>query len=324
MRDRINYWRRIFKVYFSKSPSYLTFWHERPALSDGVDPSKLGVYYMTFRDKADYAGPKDEKGAILFDYFGDIGRQYNPLAVAQYGLANLNIYLETGDNDRLEIARIQSEWLVENLEKNDFGLPVWKHKFRWRYRHYLAPGWYSAHSQGTGISLLARMYKETDDIRYLNAAKTAFPALAAEIGSGGVKWAGADGDVWLEEYIVDPPTHILNGFVWGLWGVWDYYLLTNDAVAYRLFDECVLSLKKNLFKYDCGFWSLYDLSEQHLKMVTSLFYHDLHIVQLKVMAALTGDDFFDHWADKWSGYRRNVIFRAGALVYKVIFKLFYF
>ena len=32
-----------------------------------------GPYYMTFRDKADYGGPKDKDGVILFDYYFDIG-----------------------------------------------------------------------------------------------------------------------------------------------------------------------------------------------------------------------------------------------------------
>src|SRR3989344_8558362 len=128
MKDRINYWRRIFKVYFSKTPSYLIFWHEKSAVSKGIIPDKLGVYYMTFSDKANYSGPKDENGVILFDYYFDIGRQYNPLAVAQYGLGHYNLYLKNREEKHLEIAKTQAEWLLKNLEPNEKGFYVWKHK----------------------------------------------------------------------------------------------------------------------------------------------------------------------------------------------------
>lgn len=114
MSDRLNYFRRIFKVYFNKKSSYLTFWHERPAVSENITPDKLGVYYMTFEDKADYAGPKDKNGVILFDYFFDIGRQYNPLAIAQYGLGHYNLYLKTGDKKHMEIAKTQADRLGSN------------------------------------------------------------------------------------------------------------------------------------------------------------------------------------------------------------------
>ncbi len=324
MKDRLNYWRRIFKVYFSKTPSYLIFWHEKPAVSESIIFDKLGVYYMTFRDKANYAGPKDKNGVILFDYYFDIGRQYNPLAVAQYGLGHYNLYLKTAEKEHLDIAKIQADWLVQNLENNDFGIPVWKHKFRWHYKKYLEAGWFSAHSQGAGISLLARIYQETKDKKYFEASQKAFLSLNLGIKEGGVKHIDEKGDVWLEEYLVEPTTHILNGFLWALWGVWDYYLLTNDEKAKNLFNVCVKTLKENLGKYDIGFWSLYDLSEQTLKMIASHFYHNLHIVQLKVTHILTKEPVFEIYHKKWESYGNNFLFKNFALIYKVIFKLFYF
>ena len=39
------------------------------------------------------------------------------------------------------------------------------------------------------------------------------------------------GNLWFEEYIVSPPTHILNGFMWAAWGVYDYFLATGDPTA---------------------------------------------------------------------------------------------
>lgn len=325
MKDRINYWRRIFKVYFSKTPSYLIFWHEKPAVSDKITSNDLkGPYYMTFYDKANYNGPKDKDGVILFDYYFDIGRQYNPLAVAQYGLGHYNLYLETRDKRHLDIAKIQADWLVKNLENNNFNIPVWKHKFRWHYKKYLESGWFSAHSQGTGISLLGRLYKETGEQKYLEAAKKAFSSLNLEIKKGGVKHVDESGNIWLEEYLVEPATHILNGFLWALWGVWDYYLLTNDEKAKNLFNACVKTLKENLARYDIGFWSLYDLSEQTLKMIASHFYHSLHIVQLKATHIISDEPVFESYCKKFENYQKNKIYKFISFAYKAVFKLLYF
>ena len=55
-------------------------------------------------------------------------------------------------------------------------------------------------------------------------------------------------DIWLEEYIVNPPTHILNGFIWGIWGVYDYWLLTNDKKIKNLFDNYINTIKNNLYE----------------------------------------------------------------------------
>ena len=95
------------------------------------------------------------------------------------------------------------------------------------------------------------------------------------------------GDLWFEEYIVSPPTHILNGFIWALWGVYDYFLATQDDVAHDLCARGVRTLQHNLDSYDLGFWSLYEQSGTRLPMVASRFYHRLHIVQLRVMHHLT-------------------------------------
>ena len=85
-----------------------------------------------------------------------------------------------------------------------------------------------------------------------------------------------------------------------------------------------MTLDKNLPRYDAGFWSLYDLSRQALKMVASPFYHKLHIVQLKVMHILTGQPVFDSYAKKFAAYEQNWFFRNWALLCKIVFKVFYF
>lgn len=321
---RLDHYRRLLTAYIARRPSHLSFWHETPELNPRAVPGVLGEYYMTFRAKADYAGPYDSAGVPLLNYRGAIGCQYNPIAIAQYGLGNFNRFRETGDTERLQRCLRAADWLIATLEQNGHGVWVWFHRFDWPYRGTLRAPWYSALAQGQGVSLLVRAFQETRDERYLEAACKAFQAFRLEIAQGGVSWRDESGRIWFEEYIVNPPSHILNGFIWASWGVYDYALLTNDEEATRLFEEARRTLSENLVRYDTGYWSLYELSPTRLPMLASPFYHRLHVVQLHVMYRLTEEWRFLECARRWEGYERNPFKRKRAMLQKVLFKLLYY
>lgn len=323
-RGRLKYYQRLFAAYLTHSKSQLTFWHGEPQINEQFKPGQLDQYYMPFLAKADYAGHYDEQGIPLLDYHGAVGLQYNPIAIAQYGLGNYNLFRRMGDSERCRKFLSVADWLVANLEQNPTGQWVWNHHFDWEYRTPLKAPWYSALAQGQGVSLLLRAHQETADPTYLEAAHQAFDAFLKTTNNGGVTYVDEGGYTWFEEAIVDPPTHILNGFLWASWGVYDYFLCTRDAEAGRLFDEAVGTLRDNVSRFDVGFWSLYEQSGTRMKMLASPFYHSLHIVQLRVMHSLTGESIFAQYADRWDAYRRSLVKRNLALIYKALFKLLYY
>jgi heparosan-N-sulfate-glucuronate 5-epimerase len=323
-KDRLHYYRRIFKAYLLPGKSQLTFWHETPKANPDASTDQLGEYYMSFSEKADYPGQYDPTGIPMLDYHGQIGLQHNPIAIAQWGLGNYNLFSRDQWEDRKKKVVAASDWLCANLEQNQFGVWVWNHKFDWEYRSPLKAPWYSGLAQGQGISLLVRAHKATADQAYLEAAARAFESFLKPIAEGGVIFTDYRGDIWVEEYIVSPPTHILNGFIWTAWGVRDYFLATQSAIARNLFAKCVHTLTANLDRYDLGFWSLYEQSGTRLPMVASPFYHQLHIVQLRVMARLTGEEIFARYADRWEQYAHSRAKRTRALCYKGAFKLCYY
>lgn len=324
IRQRLNYYRRLFPAYLRPQKSQLTFWYDTPEVNEDCQPRELGEYYMLFAGKADYRGPHDSSGIPLLDYHGALGLQYNPIAIAQYGLGNYNLFCRTREPGRQRKYLAVADWLVTNLEQNHAGLWVWNHHFDWEYRTPLKAPWYSALAQGQGISLLVRAHRETGCAAYLDAAQRAFVSFLKPVDEGGVVSLDERGDTWFEEYIVSPPTHILNGFIWANWGVYDYFLATGESQAWGLFDQAVRTLAANLQRYDVGFWSLYEQSGTWLKMMASPFYHHLHIVQLEILYRLTGEEIFKRYAAKWNSYRRSRPKRTAALGYKVIFKLCYY
>ena len=320
----LRYYRRIFSAYVLVGKSHLTFWHETPRENPDSKSDELGQYYMLFTEKADYQGTYDASGIPQLDYHGQIGLQYNPIAIAQYGLGNYNLWQRTGDPGHKEKFFRVADWLCSNLQQNSPGVAVWNHLFDWEYRETLKAPWYSALAQGQGISVLVRAHKESNDSKYFEAARRAFVSFQTPIVDGGVAFTDEAGDLWLEEYIVAPPTHILNGFIWALWGVYDYALATKENAARELFKCGVDTLLNNLPRYDLGFWSLYEQSGTSLPMVASTFYHRLHIVQLRVMYRLTNEREFAQVADLWEAYTHSRANRTRALLYKAAFKLAYY
>jgi hypothetical protein len=320
----LQYYRRIFSAYLAPEKSHLSFWHETPQLNPGASFHRLGEYYMLFAEKADYAGPHDAAGIPLLNYRGKIGLQYNPIAIAQWGLGNYNLFCQGHGDERKKKFIAASDWLCAHLERNVFGLWVWNHKFDWEYRSTLKAPWYSGLAQGQGISLLLRAYRATGTAAYLDAAERAFSSFLKSTREGGVMFTDAKGNLWFEEYIVSPPTHILNGFIWAIWGVYDYFLATESSTARNLFAQATLTLRENLERYDLGFWSLYEQSGTMLPMVASRFYHRLHVTQLRIMHRIAGDEIFARYADKWEGYARSRANRTRALCYKSAFKLAYY
>jgi hypothetical protein len=130
--------------------------------------------------------------------------------------------------------------------------------------------------------------------------------------------------VWIEEYLVDPPSHILNGFIWALWGVYDYARWADSSPARELFSACVSTIESALPDYDTGRWSLYELPAGSASMPASRYYHGLHIVQLRVLERMTGRPTFGATADRWQRYMDSRVLRTRAFVEKAAFKLLHY
>ena len=324
VRARLRYWKRIFSAYFGPRKSHLTFWHGVPEVNEETRPGELGQYWQRFAVKADYPGHYDEAGIPMLDYHGHIGLQYNPIAIAQYGLGNFNRWQWEGDEGRRDRFLQAATWMRDNLEPNAAGVPVWKHHFDWEYRTPMPSGWYSALSQGQGLSVLVRAHEVTGDESYLEAAHQAFQSFMLEIEDGGVVHTDADGVFWFEETVVDPPTHILNGYLWAAWGIYDYHLHTGRDEALRVWQQAVETLSTELDRFDVGYWSLYDEAGTWLPNAASHFYHALHVVQLRVMHRLTGMDVFSEVADRWDGFQKSGVRKRLAWAHKASFKLLFY
>jgi heparosan-N-sulfate-glucuronate 5-epimerase len=154
MINRLRYWKRIFSTYFISGKSNLTFWHGNPQVNHLAQYDKL-----------------DETGIPKLNYQGDIGIQYNPIAVAQWSLGNYNLWKKDNCKNSYRKFIRGADWLHENLQTNKKNIYVWHHNFDWIYKENLKKPWYSGLAQGQGLSVLCRAYKTTKDNKYVESIK---------------------------------------------------------------------------------------------------------------------------------------------------------
>lgn len=238
--------------------------------------------------------------------FVDTGEKiYFPIEIFQYGLAAYDLFLETNDPVMLEKVISCADWAVENQKENG----AW---VTFAYQNEDQP--YSSMAQGEAISLLIRAYKETSKTSYLDAIENAMSFLCTSLQNGGVM-DDSNGRVVFRECTFLPL--VLNGWIFSIWGVWDYCLYFKNGRYDELLKRTLYSLEEMLPEFDTGYWSLYTIDGR----ICSPFYHKLHIAQLEVMYKLTGNKIYSIYSMKWEKYQKNIVFRTISFIKKVFQKI---
>lgn len=241
-------------------------------------------------------------------------------ASAQWGLGAYERYLAGEGETWLEGARRCASELVERQERQGPRAGGWIHHWEYHHTFLLRPPWLSAMAQGEAASLLVRLFRETGEERYAAAARAALEPLGRDAADGGVR-ATLDGGAFYEEYPTSPPSFVLNGAIFTLWGIHDVAVALDDTDARAMFAAGAQTLADNLHRWDTGHWSRYDLFPHPVPNVASSFYHDLHIKQLRALGALTPQQSFSATAERWARYAASPARRSLAFARKAAFRL---
>jgi len=155
-------------------------------------------------------------------------------------------------------------------------------------------------AQGEAISLLLRAYSLHQQLSFIQTVDKAIITFQYPIFKGGVCANFNDGSLSFEEFPANPPSHVLNGSLFAILGVFDYLHYSNNPAIHQIFQQAISGLKQNLFHYDTGYWTRYDLFP--VQRLASRMYHKIHIQLLQVLSKLTGEAYFSQVATKWKRY----------------------
>jgi hypothetical protein len=273
-----------------------------------ADASTVRGYPIDFRVKAlrteMWPGFAEDPGAYVW-----VGPIQRALGCYERWLA--------GEGEQwLESARATADLLVAE-QREDGG---WEHRFHYPHTFEIAPPWLSGMAQGEGASLLVRVAADTGDERYAEAARRALGPLGRTAADDGASAPLGDALV-PEEYPTDPPSHVLNGMIFGLWGLRDVAVGLGDPEADAAFQAGVDALAASIDRWDTGWWSAYDLHPHPVRNIASLGYHKLHIAQLEATHELAPRDALAEAAARFARYAESPAKRARAAAGKVAFRL---
>ena len=301
--------------YFSPSGS-VAFWHTQLKLLSPFRWDK-GCYPIDFTSKINYAGPYDDAGVPLLDYKGNIGIQYNPTAVAQFGIGCLQS--SSGNDDFLKKASVSGDWLIDWAERRGDQTGWLPYKFEIREAGLKSP-FYSGLAQGMAYSFLIRLAFRTGELKYSDCAAELLKAMIQPVDEGGFLRIFNE-NVIIEEFILDRPSVILDGWLFSIMALFDESFY-NDGPEYDSLRKLSIQSLKNLLPlYELGYWSRTDLYSESPKMPASKFYHKLHVIQLTCLSRHCGDQQLGAVANRWSGYLKNPLYRCRATGLKILLKL---
>jgi heparosan-N-sulfate-glucuronate 5-epimerase len=270
-------------------------------------------YYNDLRRIAATHGSPDAALAALHRLTA-AREEANATSIAQLGLAAWQ--LRGRDAEWLRVTDAAARWLAGQLDDGG-GLAYF---FPMPHTYRVRPPWFSAMAQGEAASLLVRA-SATDAAFGDAATRAVLPLLEREHG---LVAETAEGPV-LQEYPTAPPAHVLNGWIFGLWGLYDVSLTGSGRAgdAARAFSDGVAAVAARLPLYDAGLdWSRYDLFPHPLVHVASPFYQRLHAEQLLATARLRPDlPLLAATGARWRRAAGRPLPRAVAVARKGAFRL---
>jgi heparosan-N-sulfate-glucuronate 5-epimerase len=281
----------------------------RASLQD-VESDTLGSYYLDFRRCVTHyhlwppMTTPDDNGVARADYTHwagpEVGIQYFPITIALYALGNYQMFFDTGEEAYRKTFFAQADWLMKNVRITQSDTVVWEMHYNFLPTRNISVPWVSGMAQGQITSVLLRAYQLTGDDGYRSTAEKALKTFHHSIIDGGIAWSDEEGFTFYEEFPTEPPCHVLNGHIWAMFGLYDYYRVAGSPDALGLFNAGVSTLKKYLPRYDTGFWTKYDLLNK--PGYAPIRYQHIHVEQLKVLYEITREDVFNEYAQRWSAY----------------------
>ena len=268
---------------------------------------KISLLYYFYGDELAWEAMRMDTNGIPRTWYRQTGPAYWPAYIAWYGLENLGHYERNNDSACLDIFLKQIDWLEGNAVVRSDGAVVWPMLFDYLVGEtHLKSPWVSAHAQGFAISALVRGWRVTRRPRLLELLIGSARIFSLSVPEGGIRIT-MDDHVLYTEVPGGLAPGILDGNMISLLGLYDLYIETADPGVGRLLNEGIAGLKNTL-----AYWNYRDKwSWYHNRgYLCPPAYHCLHRVLLKILARLTSEPVFAHYARLWDPARLSALDRA--------------
>jgi hypothetical protein len=234
----------------------------------------------------------DSQGILMRNY--NDSTYYNPVQIAQRALYFVSTYNKTQDSIYLYWAQKYADKLVETSKFYQNSL-IFPYDFDFLLHgddnFTMEAPWYSGMAQGQVLSLFSKLYEITNEDEYWQRAQLTYNSFFIELDSDNIQkdWISvvdSSNYLWIEEYPLLPVNYTLNGFLFSIIGLYDYYRIRPAKEVYGLLCAVLTTAKHNVHRFRSNKnVSYYCLSHK----VQSLTYHEIHIDQIDYLFKITND-----------------------------------
>jgi hypothetical protein len=201
-----------------------------------------------------------EPGLLVESYFSRSDKKpvsFHPWQCS-HNLLNLCSHAERNNSVEKDLPLLNS--LVGQVESHMtevdsaiyFGYP-YRHEL---YGRTLEPPWFSSIAQGYLLAAWIKLYKITNNPKYLDMARATHDSFFQFRNEVGQKepWISFIDDeycLWFEEYPtnLDPQVRVLNGHIFGIMGLYSYYCLEPDAQNLKLMQAGMTTVQRYFSEY---------------------------------------------------------------------------
>lgn len=293
--------KKWIKMIFGKS-----LLHVNQDVGKSFSVLEIKGYYNNLTEKVEKDYANISKVEYIPKFVSESGKEVEfPISILQYALGCYDLYLQSKDSLYLRKFFSCVDWTFKHqTEVGSFD------SFSFLYPD--AP--HSAMCQGEAASVLLRAWVQSSDERYLLAAKKSIDFMLNSKEEGGTSLYENEG-ICLLEYTNLPC--VMNGWIFALFGLFDLSLAIPCEQYKKAFLKSVKLLKEYLPRFDNGYWSMYDVGGK----IASPFYHNLHIAQMQALYAITREEIFNEYANRFISYQKSFWKRTRAFVKKAIQKI---
>lgn len=224
---------------------------------------------------------------------------YNPVTSSRTILELIDGYNKTQNPLYLEKAELYTQEFLKSSTSHRNALFA---TYRYNYTiggttNTLKKPWYSGMAQGRALSFLSQLYVITGKNEYKLAANKFFRGLELTRQPNDKIWVSMinkDGYFWIEEYPLDKPELVLNGFLYATFGLYDYYETFKTPQSKAYLQAALTTAKHEIPKFrNPGRISKYGLKRASRNPT----YHRTVIKQMRYIYSFTSDEFFKNTAD---------------------------
>jgi hypothetical protein len=252
-------------------------------------------------------------GALETDYearYPGAGWQFSPVAAAQYCYQMHNALAIQGEPIYREAVLSLANGLLKRAERTAQGI-LWRYQFP-QPTFGADKGWISGMAQGLAIACFGAAYSLTGEKKFQQGAADALGVLVADFGDNGTAVELGDG-LYYEEVAGagSEPSHILNGMVYALMGLWFYNEIDPSPPVQKALNAGIRGVQAALPEYDAPGVSLYDLEFRRLARVGK-DYNVVHVAQLQWLHEITGEAAYGRAALRFMQHERSPVFTGSA------------